>query len=67
MGGMDDKRQEPGKGREEQKRPSRPDQDPAHPESPHPSRSRRDEDPQHERRREENQLPDERDLRDEDT
>ncbi|MFD6877156.1 MULTISPECIES: hypothetical protein [unclassified Streptomyces] len=33
MGGMQDKRQEPGKGREEQERetPSRPEQDPVHP------------------------------------
>lgn len=35
MGGMQDKRQEPGKGREEQQRPQRPQrpgQDPIHPE-----------------------------------
>ncbi|MFI6417232.1 hypothetical protein ACIBG6_07430 [Streptomyces sp. NPDC050842] len=31
MGGMQDKRQTPGKGREEQKRAHRPDQDPVHP------------------------------------
>ncbi|WP_328741023.1 hypothetical protein OHA91_38590 [Streptomyces erythrochromogenes] len=41
MGGMQDKRQEPGKGREEQQRPQRPQrpgQDPAHPEPGTPSR-----------------------------
>ncbi|MEU8434465.1 hypothetical protein AB0F18_16385 [Streptomyces sp. NPDC029216] len=31
MGGMQDKRQKPGKGREEQERISRPGQDPVHP------------------------------------
>ncbi|MEU9253682.1 hypothetical protein AB0D66_17725 [Streptomyces sp. NPDC048270] len=39
MGGMKDKRQEPGKGREEQQRPQRPGQDPVHPEPGTPSRS----------------------------
>ncbi|MFD7558842.1 hypothetical protein ACFV9E_30445 [Streptomyces sp. NPDC059835] len=33
MGGMHDKRQEPGKGREEQERMRRPGQDPAHPDA----------------------------------
>ncbi|MGG8410201.1 hypothetical protein ACM614_28415 [Streptomyces sp. 12297] len=52
MGGMQDKRQEPGKGREEQRRPQRPGQDPVHAEPGRPSRqpqpgektSRREED-----------------------
>ncbi|MEU9037176.1 hypothetical protein AB0D45_20060 [Streptomyces sp. NPDC048352] len=38
MGGMKDKRQEPGKGREEQKRPQPSGQDPVHPEPLTPSR-----------------------------
>ncbi|MFI8521101.1 hypothetical protein ACIGEZ_25265 [Streptomyces sp. NPDC085481] len=39
MGGMQDKRQEPGKGREEQERPIH-DQDPVHPEPAAPSRGK---------------------------
>ncbi|MFF9056848.1 hypothetical protein ACF09Z_37580 [Streptomyces erythrochromogenes] len=38
MGGMKDKRQEPGKGREEQRRPQSPGPDPVHPEPHRPSR-----------------------------
>lgn len=56
MGGMRDKKQKPGKGREEQKRPVRPAQDPARPE---PARRDNGADPEGERRREE-------DVRDED-
>ncbi|OKI62568.1 hypothetical protein [Streptomyces sp. MJM1172] len=51
MGGMKDKRQEPGKGREEQQRPQRAGQDPVHPEPRTPSRGQRPE--EKERRREE--------------
>lgn len=59
MGGKQDKRQEPGKGREEQQRPQRPGQDPVHPEPGTPSRGQRPEET--ERRREEDLLRDERD------
>ncbi|MFE6910783.1 hypothetical protein [Streptomyces erythrochromogenes] len=38
MGGMKEKRQEPGKGREEQRRPQGPGLDPVHPEPRRPSR-----------------------------
>ncbi|MGW0753348.1 hypothetical protein [Streptomyces sp. NPDC002587] len=38
MGGMQDKRQEPGKGREEQQHPQRPGRNPVHPEPGQPSR-----------------------------
>ncbi|MCY0961990.1 hypothetical protein [Streptomyces sp. H27-H5] len=62
MGGKQDKRQEPGKGREEQQRPQRPGQDPVHPEPRTPSRGgERHEDV--ERRREED-AHDDRYLRD---
>ncbi|MEV6735114.1 MULTISPECIES: hypothetical protein [unclassified Streptomyces] len=64
MGGMHDKRQEPGKGREEQKRPQRPGQDPVHPEPGTPSRGKNP--PERERRPEEDLLREERGLRDED-
>ncbi|MFD3324916.1 hypothetical protein [Streptomyces sp. NPDC058701] len=65
MGGKQDKRQEPGKGREEQQRPQRPGQDPVHPEPVTPSRGgQRPE--EMERRREEDLLPDGRNLRDDD-
>ncbi|MFF0431707.1 hypothetical protein ACFYU9_05700 [Streptomyces sp. NPDC004327] len=50
MGGMQDKEQKPGKGREEQQRPVRPGQDPVHPE---PSRRESGANPERERRREE--------------
>ncbi|OLZ59379.1 hypothetical protein AVW11_26650 [Streptomyces amritsarensis] len=60
MGGMQDKRQEPGKGREEQRRPQRPGQDPAHPEPGIPSRGGQRPD-EMARRREEDPLHDERD------
>ncbi|MFD6888144.1 hypothetical protein [Streptomyces sp. NPDC059957] len=40
MGGMKDKRQEPGKGREERERMRRPGQDPVHPETAQPSRGK---------------------------
>ncbi|AQT76175.1 MULTISPECIES: hypothetical protein [Streptomyces] len=60
MGGMQDKRQEPGKGREEQRRPQRPGQDPAHPEPGTPSRGGQRPD-EMARRREEDPLHDERD------
>ncbi|AWZ13867.1 hypothetical protein [Streptomyces sp. ICC1] len=64
MGGMKDKRQEPGKGREEQERMRRPGQDPVHPETAPPSRGK---DPEEaERRREEDLLRDERRPREDD-
>lgn len=62
MGGTQDKRQEPGKGREEQERPQRPGQDPAHPQPGQPSRGKSPEEIK--RRREDNPLHEERDLRD---
>ncbi len=65
MGGMKDKRQEPGKGREEQQRPQAPGQDPVHREPGTPSRSGKSPD-EINRRREEGLLRDERDLRDDD-
>ncbi|MEU9109952.1 hypothetical protein AB0D54_37635 [Streptomyces xanthophaeus] len=66
MGGMQNKRQEPGKGREEQQRPQKPGQDEAvSPEPGTPSRGgQRPE--ERERRREEDLLRDERDGRDDD-
>ncbi|MFD3875750.1 hypothetical protein [Streptomyces sp. NPDC058623] len=57
MGGKQDKRQEPGKGREEQ-RPQRPGQDPARPAPGTPSRG--GERPQEMQRRHEEDLGDER-------
>ncbi|MFD5411854.1 hypothetical protein [Streptomyces nojiriensis] len=61
MGGQQDKRQEPSRGREEQQRPQRPGQDPVHPEPGTPSRGgRRPEET--ERLREQDLLHDERDL-----
>ncbi|WP_030723772.1 hypothetical protein [Streptomyces sp. NRRL F-2580] len=63
MGGTQDKRQEPGKGREEQQRPQRPGQDPVHPQPGQPSRGKSPEETK--RRREDNPLHEERDLRDE--
>ncbi|MBT2545793.1 hypothetical protein J7E99_38475 [Streptomyces sp. ISL-44] len=63
MGGTQDKRQEPGKGREEQQRPQRPGQDPVHPQPGQPSRGKGPEETK--RRREDNPLHEERDLRDE--
>ncbi|WP_314245441.1 hypothetical protein [Streptomyces sp. DSM 40907] len=65
MGGVHDKRREPGQGREEQEAMRRPGQDPVHPETAQPSRKKRGEDPGRERHREEEQLRDERDLREE--
>ncbi|MFD9522271.1 hypothetical protein [Streptomyces sp. NPDC059979] len=62
MGGMQDKRQEPGKGREEQQRPQRPQQpgqDPVHPEPGTPSRGGKSLD-ENKRRREEDPLHGER-------
>ncbi|WP_407841330.1 hypothetical protein ACE1OC_40860 [Streptomyces sp. DSM 116496] len=64
MGGMKDKRQEPGKGREEQKRMRRPGQDPVHPEPGTPSRGKNPD--EMERRREEDLLRDERGPREDD-
>ncbi|MEV7563184.1 hypothetical protein ACGFYY_03815 [Streptomyces sp. NPDC048331] len=61
MGGMQDKRQEPGKGREEQQRPQRPGQDPAHPETGRPARQPGREE---KTRRREDGLPHEAGLRD---
>ncbi|MER6445979.1 hypothetical protein DEJ51_31395 [Streptomyces venezuelae] len=61
MGGMRDKRQEPGKGREEQRRPQGSGQDPAHPE---PGRSTRQPDREGKTRRREEDLPREDGLRD---
>ncbi|MFG2713411.1 hypothetical protein ACGFX2_23030 [Streptomyces goshikiensis] len=67
MGGMQNKRQEPGKGREEQQRPQRPGRhDPVSPEPGTPSRGgQRPEEMEH--RREEDLLRDERDVRDDDS
>ncbi|MFE4205433.1 hypothetical protein ACFRSX_31140 [Streptomyces goshikiensis] len=63
MGGMKDKRQEPGKGREEQQRPQRSGQDPVHPEPRTPSRGgQRPEET--ERHREEDRLREERERDD---
>ncbi|MFD5411956.1 hypothetical protein [Streptomyces nojiriensis] len=62
MGGMQDKRQEPGKGREEQQRPQRPQQpgqDPVHPEPGTPSRGGKSPD-EDKRRRQEDLIRDER-------
>lgn len=61
MGGMKDKRREPGKGREEQQRPREPGQDPVHPEPGTPSRGKRPEET--ERHREDDLLRDGRDVR----
>ncbi|MGW7065013.1 hypothetical protein ACWGHM_41890 [Streptomyces sp. NPDC054904] len=58
MGGKQDKRQEPGKGREEQQRPQRPGQDPARPVPGTPPRG--GERPQEMERRHEEDLGDER-------
>ncbi|MEU7603629.1 hypothetical protein [Streptomyces sp. NPDC041003] len=58
MGGQQDKRQQPGKGREEQQRPQRPGQDPAHPEPGTPSRGGKSPE-EMERSREEDLLRDE--------
>ncbi|MGW0391839.1 hypothetical protein ACWDYJ_13295 [Streptomyces sp. NPDC003042] len=63
MGGMRDKRQEPGKGREEQERVARPGQDPVHPEPGQPSRGKNPD--KNERRRENDPLQEELDLPDE--
>ncbi|MFE5717633.1 hypothetical protein [Streptomyces erythrochromogenes] len=63
MGGMQDKRQEPSKGREELTRSQRPGQGPVHPDTPRPSRGQGGEETERERRREEDLLRDERDLR----
>lgn len=64
MGGMQDKRRQPGKGREEQRRPQQPGQDPVHPDPAMPSRSGKS--PEEINRRDEDPLRDERDLRDDD-
>ncbi|MFF5705653.1 hypothetical protein ACFY7H_24665 [Streptomyces sp. NPDC012794] len=64
MGGMQDKRQEPGKGREEQQRPQRPGQDPVHAQPGPPSRGKSPD--ENKRRREEDPFRDESVLRDED-
>ncbi|MFD6917299.1 hypothetical protein [Streptomyces virginiae] len=64
MGGTQDKRQVPGKGREEQQRTRRPGQDPVHPEQP--SRGTSGEAPERERRRDEDVHRDERDVPEED-
>ncbi|MFE2923775.1 hypothetical protein [Streptomyces goshikiensis] len=66
MGGMHDKRQEPGKGREEQTRSPRPGPGPVHPEAARPSRGMSREETQRKGRREEDLLRDERDPREED-
>ncbi|MEV7579051.1 hypothetical protein ACIRUY_29745 [Streptomyces erythrochromogenes] len=63
---MQNKRQEPGKGREEQMRSQRPGQAPVHPDTAQPSRGRGGEETERERRREEDLLRDERDLREDD-
>lgn len=66
MGGMKDKRQEPGKGREEQGRPQKPGQHPVNPEEGMPSRgnpSRGGQRPEEmERRREDDLLQGEEDI-----
>lgn len=64
MGGMKDKRQEPGKGREEQKRPQRPGQDPVHPEPGTPSRGKGPDEMK--QRRDEDLLSGERSPREDD-
>ncbi|MGW0393872.1 hypothetical protein ACWDYJ_23855 [Streptomyces sp. NPDC003042] len=67
MGGMRDKRPEPGKGREEQERLRRPGQDPVHPEPAQSAQPARGKSPDEiKRRREDDPLAEERDLRDED-
>ncbi|MET9319480.1 hypothetical protein ABZX75_04680 [Streptomyces sp. NPDC003038] len=63
MGGMQDKRHEPGKGREEQERLRRPGQDPVHPEPSQPSRGKSP--GESKRRREEDLLGEEPGVRDE--
>ncbi|OEJ35075.1 hypothetical protein [Streptomyces subrutilus] len=65
MGGMKDKRQEPGKGREEQQRPRGPGQDPVHPEPGTPSRGGKSPE-EIKRGREEDPLHGGRDRRDDD-
>ncbi|WP_405676422.1 hypothetical protein OG239_41355 [Streptomyces sp. NBC_00868] len=60
MGGQQDKRQGPGKGREEQRRPQRPGQEPGPPRAHRPSRSGQRPD-ENNRRREEDPLQGERD------
>ncbi|MFD3805502.1 hypothetical protein ACFWTC_18210 [Streptomyces sp. NPDC058619] len=62
MGGKQDKRQEPGKGREEQQRPQRPGQNPVHPQPSTPSHGGQR--PEETQRRREEDLLDERYLRD---
>ncbi|MEV8533751.1 hypothetical protein [Streptomyces sp. NPDC051211] len=65
MGGMQDKRQEPGKGREEQERRRSgqpPNQDPAHPKPTPPARGKS---PEEIKRRQGDRMRDEEDLRDE--
>ncbi|MGP3690206.1 hypothetical protein ACTVZO_36850 [Streptomyces sp. IBSNAI002] len=64
MGGMKDKRQEPGKGREEQRRPQAPGQDPVHPEPGTPSRSGKSPEEIRRPREEEPLRDDEYNLRD---
>ncbi|MDJ0465871.1 hypothetical protein [Streptomyces sp. H27-C3] len=61
MGGTQDKRQEPGKGRGEQEHPRRPGQDPVHPEPGTPPRGKSPEELK--RRREDDPLREKRDLR----
>lgn len=62
MSGKQDKRQQPGKDREEQQRPQRPGQDPIHPEPRTPSRG--GERPEDGERRREETAHDDRHLRD---
>ncbi|MFI8392928.1 hypothetical protein [Streptomyces sp. NPDC085540] len=60
MGGMQDKRQEPGRGREEQLSHQRPGRDPVHPESGTPTRGGKSPN-EDKRRRQEDLIRDERD------
>ncbi|MFE9629736.1 hypothetical protein [Streptomyces sp. NPDC006463] len=63
MGGSKAKRQEPGKGREEQERMVRPGQDPVHPEPSRPSPGGKGPD-EVSRRREEDRMRDKDDMSD---
>lgn len=64
MGGMQDKRQEPGKGREEQERLRRPGQDPVHPGTGQESRGKSPEELKRRRQDETTRERDEDETRD---
>lgn len=68
MGGMQDKRQEPGKGREEQQHMPRTGQDPAHPDTGQGGQGARGKSPEELKRRREEEMSRERgedEIRDE--